>query len=453
MSIFARAATKLFDQGAGTLAAGAHVLQMGGGRSTSGISVTTDRAMRYSAFWDAVRILSEDVAKVPYGVFVRTSTTSTDDASVERQGSKPDPSHAVDRVIRYQANPELTAYHWREVTMAHALTWGNGYSLKVRDGLGRLRGLYLLATDRMDVDRVDRESQGTTLTLAGELVPITFAAGDLRYRYTRTNGQMVDFSRAQILHIPGLSWDGVKGYSVIRLARETIGLGLAAEEHGSRFFGQGATTSFVLSTDNKLSEQAWEHLEDQIQDEHTGLSNAWKPWVLEEGLKPQTLSMPNDDAQWLETRTHQIRDIARWFRLSPHKLGDLERATFSNIEHLSLEHVGDALMGWFVRFESAMAMQLLGPDWLGAGGKHYLKFNVNALQRGDFETRMKGYATGRQWGFLSANDIRELEDMNPIPGGDEYLVPLNMTTVNPDGSITQTTMTSRNGKEPAGATA
>lgn len=449
--LFARATTKAFDQGVGTLAAGAHAISSGGGRSVTGLSITTDRALRYSAFWAAVRVVSEDVAKVPFGVFQKVQIG-------DRTAAKADPGHPVDRVIRYMANPTLTAFTWREVSTAHALTWGNAYSLKVRDGMGALRELHLLAPDRMDVDRVADETIGWTLSPAGEPQRVVFAAGDLRYRYTRTSGQTVDLTRSQVLHVPGLSWDGIKGYSVIRLARETIGLGLAAEEHGARFFGQGATSSFVLGTDAKLSDTAWDHIEGQLLDERVGLSNAWKPWVLEEGLKPHNISMPNDDAQWLETRTHQIRDIARWFRLSPHKLGDLERATFSNIEHLSLEHVGDALLGWYGRFESAMAMQTLGPDWLGSGGKHYLKFNVNALQRGDFETRMKGYATGRQWGFLSANDIRELEDMNPIEGGDDYLVPLNMTTVGPDGSITTTTMgsASRNGTddpEPAGATA
>jgi HK97 family phage portal protein len=157
--------------------------------------------------------------------------------------------------------------------------------------------------------------------------------------------------------------------------------------------------------------------------------------------------MPNDDAQWLETRKHQVTEISRWTRIPPHKLADLEHATFTNIEHQGQEYVTDALMGWIVRWESAIGMQLLGTDWIGLGGDYYVKFNVNALQRGDFETRTKGYATARQWGWLSANDIRRLEDMNPIPGGDDYLIPLNMTTVNPDGSITTTTMTPR---EPAG---
>jgi HK97 family phage portal protein len=253
-----------------------------------------------------------------------------------------------------------------------------------------------------------------------------------------------------VLHVPGLSWDGIKGYSVIANARETIGLGLAAEEHGARFFGAGATTNFVLSSPNKLSDDAIKRLKGQVKAEKTGLQNAWEPWILEEGLEPKTLSMPNDDAQWLETRKHQVSDIARWFRLPPHKLADLERATFSNIEHQALEYVTDALLGWLTRLETAMGMQLLGPEWVGNGGDLYLRFNVNALLRGDFKTRMEGLAIARQWGAINADEWREIEDLNPIPdgGGQEYLVPLNMTTVNPDGSITQTSM-GRGAKPPA----
>lgn len=411
MGIFARAAAKAFDQGAGTLAVGAHIINIGAGRSASGISITTDRALKYSAFWAAVRILSEDMAKLPLGVFEEMPDGS----------HRPAPEHPVNRVIRYQANPQMSAFTWREVGMAHLVTWGNSYSLKVRDGMGRLRELWPLATDRMEVERD----------------PTT---GELRYRYTRVNGTQVDLTQSQVFHVPGLSWDGVQGYSLIKMARETIGLGLATEEHGSRFFSNGVTTNFVLSTDNKLSDDAHKHLDEQVKDDKTGLTKAWEPWVLEEGLKPIPLSMPNDDAQWLETRKHQVTDISRWSRVPLHKLGDLEHAHFTNIEEQNQEYADDALMGWAGRHEAAYGMQLLGPDWLGAGGRYFTRYTFNALLRANFEKRMTGYATGRQWGWLSANDIRRLEDMDPIEGGDDYLVPLNMTSVGPDGTITTTTM-------------
>lgn len=429
MGLFARAATKAFDQGVGTLAAGAHIIQIGAGRSVTGLSITTDKAMRYSAFWSAVRILSEDQAKLPLGVF-----------EVMADGSnRPAPEHPLDRVIRHRANPQMTAFTWREVGMAHDLTWGNAYSMIGRDGTGAVRELWPLATDRMEVERND--------------------AGALVYRYSRLNGRLEELDATQVFHVPGLSWDGIKGYSVIRQARETIGLGLAAEEHGARFFGNGATTNFVLSTDHALSADSWKHLNEQVRDEKTGLSNAWKPWILEEGLKPVTTSMPHDDAQWLETRRHQVTDIARWFRLPPHKLMDLERATFSNIEEQNLEYVTDALMGWLTRWEQAIGMQLLRDDWVGAGGRFYIRFNVNALLRGDFKTRMEGYATLSQWGLINANGVADLEDWAPIPGGDAFLRPLtHIATSDLDGNgmtlsdrVNAAYLLVRAGYEPEGA--
>lgn len=394
MGVFARAVNKAFDQGVGTLAAGAHIIQIGGGRSVTGLSITTDKAMRYSAFWSAVRILSEDQAKLPLMVHEQKPDGS----------NRPAPEHPLERVIRYQANPQMSAFTMRETGMAHDLTWGNSYSMIGRDGTGTIRELWPLAADRMEVERND--------------------AGDRVYRFTRINGQQEELGATQVFHVPGLSWDGVRGYSVIRQARETIALGLAAEEHGGRFFGNGATSNFVLSTDVALSKDSWDHLNAQVKDEKSGLSNAWKPWILEEGLKPVITSMPNDDAQWLETRKHQVTDIARWFRIPPHKLMDLERATFTNIEHQGLEYVTDALMGWLTRWEMAIGMQLLGDEWVGRGGRFYVKFNVNALLRGDFKTRMEGYAILSQWGLISPNLVAKLEDWEPIPGGDAFLRPL-----------------------------
>jgi HK97 family phage portal protein len=367
--------------------------------------------------------------------------------------------HPVHRVLHDMANPEMTAATWKEVAMTHVVTWGNTYSLKVRDGMGRLRELWPLATDRMEVDRVAQPYVTSSADpITGEVIARSFAAGDLRYRYTRSNGQHVDMTRPDIFHQPGLSWDGIKGYSVIHNARETIGLGLATEEHGARFFGNGATTSFILGTDGKLSDAAHTHLEKQLKEEKAGLSNAWQPWVLEEGLKPLSISMPNDDAQWLETRKHQVTDIARWLRIPPHMLADLERATFTNIEHQALEFIKYSLLPWIVRFEQAMGLQLLGPDWTGRGGSYYIKFNLGALERADMKSRFDSYAVGRQWGFMNGDQIADLEDWDHFPGGEEYIRPLNMTTVNPDGSITQTTMgparpASAPESEPAGATA
>jgi len=426
MGMFARAAVKAFDQGIGTLAAGAHILQLGAGRSVSGISITTDKAMRYAAFWSAVRILSESMATMPVSILRLGPDASRTVAT----------GHPVQRLVHDAPNPQMTAYTFKEVTTTHVATWGGGYALKVRDGTGNLRQLWPLAPERMDLRRDDR--------------------GEVIYTYTRHNGERRELHRNDVFHLPGLGWDGVTGYSVIRMARETIGLGLATEEHGGSFFGKGATTSFFLGTDNQLSEDSWTHLKEQINEDKVGLANAWEPWILEEGLKPISVSMPNDDAQWLETRKHQVTEIARWFRIPPHMLADLDRATFSNIEHQALEFVKYTLLPWIVRWEQAIGQQLLGDEWTGAGGNLFAKFNVAALERADLKTRFESYALGMNNGFMNGDKIAQLEDWDKFPGGDLYRFPLSMTTVNPDGSITTTTMSrpsdERNGTA-AGVTA
>lgn len=419
MGIFARAATKAFDQGVGTLAAGSHVAQLvGGGRSASGITVTPDRALSFGPFWAGVRILAESVAVLPLAVFEKTGDKTRRDAS----------DYPLHRVIRGAANPQMPSYRWRETAMAHLVVWGNHYSLIARDGIGRIRELWPLAPERMIIER-DSET------------------GELRYRYTRLNGTNVPLMSADVLHIPGLSWDGVKGLSAIRYYREAIGLGLAAQEFGARFFDKGALSSFALTHPKTLSDVARTNLRRSLDEEHSG-EQAWRPWLLEEGMTATVLSMPNDDAQWLETRKYQRGEIATMLRLPPHKLGDLDRATFSNIEHQSLEFVQDALLSWITRWEEEMGLQLLGEDWLGLGGRFYIKFNLNALVRADIKSRYESYGLGRQWGFLTPDQIAALEDWDPVPGdGDVRLRPLNMTA---ESAFDENGMTFRDRIEGAG---
>lgn len=414
MGIFARAATKAFDQGIGTLASGKHIFQLGGGTiSSSGVTVNLDKAFTVAAFWAGVRVLAESTAMLPL--------------SVHRLGADGSRSPARDvslwPVLRGSPNPQMTSFVWRETSMAHLIVWGNAYSMIGRDGMGQVRELWPLAPNRMEVDRR--------------------ADGSLRYRYTRLNGQQVELDPADVLHIPGLSWDGVVGYTALRYYREVLGLAAAAQEHGATFFANGATSTFALTHPKTLSDPARNNLSKSVTERHTGTANAWRPWILEEGMGLQQLSMPNDDAQWLETRKFQRGEVATMLRLPPHMVGDLEHATFSNIEQQALEFVTYSLMPWLVRWEEQIGKVLLGDDWTGNGGDLYVKFNVTALVRGDLKTRYESYAIGRQWGFLNANRIAELEDWDPIAGGDEYLFPLNMTTVGTDGAITTTTMSTR----------
>lgn len=385
MGIVATAVRKAFDQGVGTLAAGQHIWQLPIGRSTTGISITEDRALAFSAFWAAVRVLAESVAILPMSVI------RLDDGGARAT----DAGHPVHRVVHWMANPWTTAYVWRETAMAHVLVWGNAYSLKVRgrDGLAGLVNL--------DPARVE----------------IVGSPPDHEYHYRRLDGAELVWPASDVLHIRGIGGDGLRGWSLIHYARETIGLGLATEEHGARYFGQGAIVPFVLSMPGRISTEALERLRRQIREERSGLGHAWEPWILEEGMQPKELTMPHEDAQWLQTRRFQVTEIARWFRLPPHMLGDLERATYTNIETQGLEFVKYSLLPWIVRLEQQLGLQLLGTDWAGAGGDRYVRANVAALERADIKTRYEAYATGVQNGFLSGDQIADLEDWERWPGG------------------------------------
>jgi hypothetical protein len=226
-----------------------------------------------------------------------------------------------------------------------------------------------------------------------------------------------------VWHLRGLSSDGLVGLSPIQLMRQAIGLGMATEEFGARFFGNDARPGGVLQHPGVLGNEAFERLQSSWETRHGGLSNSHRVAILEEGMQYSQIGIPPEDAQFLETRKFQVTEIARAFRVPPHMLADLERATFSNIEHQSIEFVVHSIRPWLVRWEQSIQQQLmLDRD----RQKYFAEFVVDGLLRGDTVSRYQAYATGRQNGWLSANDIRTLENMNPVDGGDIYLVPLNM---------------------------
>lgn len=235
-----------------------------------------------------------------------------------------------------------------------------------------------------------------------------------------------------VLHIPGLGFDGLVGYSPIAMAKNAIGLAIAAEEYGSKFYANGATPSGILEYPGTVKEP------DKVRESWNagfgGSSNAHKIAVLEEGMKYTPISISPNEAQFLETRKFQINEIARIFRVPPHMVGDLEKSSFSNIEQQSLEFVKYTLEPWLVRWEQAMQRSLIPQD---DKSKYFIKFNVDGLLRGDYQSRMQGYATARQNGWMSANDIRELENLDRIPaedGGDLYLINGNMMPLSMSGA-------------------
>ncbi|MBQ1617758.1 MAG: phage portal protein, partial [Ruminococcus sp.] len=309
---------------------------------------------------------------------------------------------------------------FRETLMTHLLLWGNAYAQIIRNGKGEIMALYPLMPNKMSVDRDEN--------------------GQLYYTYTRSSeeaktsetGRVILLPK-DVLHIPGLGFDGLVGYSPIAMAKNAIGLAIATEEYGAKFFANGAAPSGVLEHPSTLKNP--EKLREAWQSQFGGSQNSNRIAVLEEGLKYTPISISPEQAQFLETRKFQINEIARIFRVPPHMVGDLEKSSFSNIEQQSLEFVKYTLDPWVVRWEQNLQRILLNPD---EKKDYFFKFNVDGLLRGDYASRMTGYATARQNGWMSANDIRELENLDRIPtelGGDLYLINGNMLPMQSAGAF------------------
>ena len=377
------------------------------GGTASGKYVTEKSAMQMTAVYCCVRILSEAVASLPLQFY-----RYTDDGGKEKAVE-----HPLYFLLHDEPNPEMTSFIFRETLMTHLLLWGNAYSQIIRNGKGEVIALYPLMPDRMKVDRDEHGRLYYEYTV--------YDSDDVDGRKgTNKVGRTVRLQPHDVLHIPGLGFDGLVGYSPIAMAKNAIGLAIATEEYGSKFFANGAAPSGVLEHPGTIKDPS--KVRESWQATFGGSGNANKIAVLEEGMKYTPISISPEQAQFLETRKFQIDEIARIFRVPPHMIGDLEKSSFNNIEQQSLEFVKYTLDPWVSRWEQAMVRALLTPD---EKKKYFFKFNVDGLLRGDYQSRMNGYATARQNGWMSANDIRELENLDRIPeeeGGDLYLVNGNM---------------------------
>lgn len=372
------------------------------GGSTAGKNVTERSAMQMTAVYSCVRVLSEAVAGLPLHVYKYRSEGGKEKAL----------NHPLYFLLHDEPNPEMTSFVFRETLMTHLLLWGNAYAQIIRNGKGEVVALYPLMPNRMTVDRDENRR--------------------LYYKYYRGNDEAIRskeyeiiLSPYDVLHIPGLGFDGLVGYSPIAMAKNAIGLAIATEEYGAKFFANGAAPSGVLEHSGTLKNP--DKVRESWNATFGGSHNANKVAVLEEGMKYTPISISPEQAQFLETRKFQINEIARIFRVPPHMVGDLEKSSFSNIEQQSLEFVKYTLEPWLVRWEQSMVRSLLTPS---EKREYFIKFNVDGLLRGDYASRMSGYATARQNGWMSANDIRELENLDRIPaeeGGDLYLINGNMT--------------------------
>ena len=389
------------------------------GSSTAGKNVTERSAMQMTAVYSCVRILAEAVAGLPLHLYRHK----------EDNGKEKAIDHTLYHLLHDEPNPEMSSFVFRETLMTHLLLWGNAYAQIIRNGKGEVIALYPLIPNRMTVNRDEN----------GQLYyEYSSASDDINSNSSRT----VVLMPRDVLHIPGLGFDGLVGYSPIAMAKNAIGMAIACEEYGAKFFANGAAPSGVLEhpgtiKDPKKVRETW-------QSQFGGSSNAGRVAVLEEGMKYTPISISPEQAQFLETRKFQINEIARIFRVPPHMVGDLEKSSFSNIEQQSLEFVKYTLDPWVVRWEQTLARTLFTPE---EKKKYFFRFNVEGLLRGDYVSRMSGYATARQNGWMSANDIRELENLDRIPaedGGDMYLVNGNMLPLTKAGAFAKT---NEDGKE------
>jgi len=354
----------------------------------SGVMVNENLAMNLSAVYACIQVLAQTIGSLPLHVYERTA-----------DGKSRATTHPLARLLHDAPNPEMTSMSWRQAMMLHLGLWGNHYSEIERTGYGDAVALWPITPWRVSLKRVD---------------------GKLVYAVALDDG-MVYVPFQNMLHIKGLSYDGLVGLPPMRAARESIGLGLAAQKYAAKFFANDARPGGILEHPGQLSDEASARLRKSFERAHEGLDNKFRVAVLEEGMKFSAVGIPPEDAQLLETRKFAVSEIARYFRMPLHKISDLERSTNNNIEHQAIEFVTDTIRPWLVNIEQELSFKLFS-------GNFFPEFLIEGLLRGDIKTRYEAYAIGRQWGWLSADDIRERENMNKLPNGQgaSYLTPLNM---------------------------
>jgi len=379
-----------------------------GGASSSGMLVTAETAMRATAVHACVQYLARSIAAMPLILY----------RLLPDGGKRRDSDHPLARILHDQPNGWQTAFEFRATMQAHLALRGNAYARIIASNGSPIEALVPLHPDRVR-------------PLAHRI------RGRLAYEYFVPSGVREILLQEDVLHLRGLSLaeDGVLGLSPLDCMREAVGLALAAESYGARFYKNDARPGIVLKHPGRLSPEAATRLKESWNSRFEGVHNAHKTAVIEENMEVITIGMTAEQAQFLDTRKFQRNEIAAIFGVPPHKIGDLERATFSNIEHQAIEVVTDTIRPWAVAWEQALSRDLFTAEMRRT---HKVAFNLDGLLRGDIESRYRAYATGRQWGWLSANDVREREDMNRIEGGDIYMAPVNMTPAEKLGLTTVT---------------
>lgn len=367
------------------------------GRANSGEQVDEKSAMQISTVYACVRLLADSVAQLPLHLY----------KMVGEDGQEKAREHPLYNILYRQPNPEMTDFSFKEVLMTHLLLWGNAYVQIIRDGKNNVLGLYPLLPENVEIDRDAK----------GNLYYIYHAYTD---EVPGENNKDVTFRRDEILHIPGLGFNGLVGFSPIAMMKNSLGTNIAVEKYGSSFFKNGAQPSGVLEHPGVLKDP--QKIRDNWSSVYGGAGNAHKVAVLEENMHYKPISLPPEDSQFLSTREFGVEEICRIFRVPPHMVQDLKRATYSNIEHQSIDFVVHTLDPWLIRIEKAIIKDVLLEE---EKDTFFPKFNVDGLLRGDIESRMRAYGTGISYGFFSPNDARRKENMPLIPaeeGGDYYFV-------------------------------
>lgn len=371
------------------------------GRTSAGKAVTAEGALRISAVYACVRILAETIGGLPLPVYRRVAG-----------GKERAPDHPLYGLLHDLPNPEMTAMELRENLVGHMCLWGTGYCEIEWSGSGKVKALWPLRADKVQPEK--RE-------------------GQLHFVVTLPSGERAGLPARNVWRIRNFGTGTLQGLSVIAQARETLGLAMATEEYGGRFFANDSRPGGIIKYPGQLTKEAAGKLKTSWEAAHGGLRQSHRVAVLEEGAEWQAIGVPPEDAQFLETRKFQTTEIARWFRIQPHMVGDLERATFSNIEHQGIEFVVHTIRPWLVRIEQSISRDLMMPEERRTYLAEHL---VDGLLRGDIINRYQAYAVARQNGWMNADDIRNLENMNPLPDGQGqmYLVPLNMVPASEVGA-------------------
>lgn len=368
-----------------------------GGNKTT---ISPQTAMYLTTVFACTRVIAETISSISIDVY-----------EYEGDGKKKSKDHPLYNLLKYSPNSNITSVMWREMMAIALNTRGNHYTQIIRNHNRVITSFYPLRTDSMTVQQ----------TKSGKLV----------YTYD-TGSKKIQLPQSEILHIRGLPGDdGFTGLSPIEYNKKSIQLGATTQEFGINFFDKGANASGAFSTDSELSDEAYNRLKDGIKENYAGMQNSGKPMLLEGGLKFERISIPNNDAQFLETRKYQKEEIASIFRVPMHMINSLENATFSNIEHQSLEFVKFTIMPWVKRIEQEMNAQLLTAT---ERTKYVIKFNMDTLLRGDFKTRMEGLEIMFRNGWINTNEVRGLENMNPVDGGEvRYIQSNNMSPLDSEG--------------------